>query len=189
MSWTTLSVSDLYSGLTSPEVSALQTAATKTGQADPVAEAIAEAVQTVRGYVAANRANQLGDGATIPLELKSDTLAIARFGALNRLPVKSLMTQARIDAKNDAISKLKDVAAGRFAIEQPATASAQVIAGPGAEVSPPPRVAPPATGSPDSDALHRATTLRRGDPVASRQAAPADRSPHEAPRRDPGGAA
>jgi phage gp36-like protein len=91
-------------------------------------------VQEVRGYIAAYPQNKLGEGVTIPAELETAACAIARYRALNRLPVKSLLTETRIGEYKDALALLRDVAAGKFAIEQPATASDQVIAGPSVEV-------------------------------------------------------
>jgi phage gp36-like protein len=132
MSWSTLTEAKFLEQLSGPEVTALKTAALATAQAEPLTALLAKVVQEVRGYVAANSSNQLGEGVTIPGELEADAIAIARYRALNRLPVKSLVTPGRETEYKDAIAKLRDVAAGRFRIEQPETVSSQVIAGPGA---------------------------------------------------------
>jgi len=134
MSWSTLTVTDVLTALTGPEKSALQTAALQSGQSDPLDGTVGQVVQEIRGYVAACRQNKLGDGATIPLELKADAIAIIRYRALNRLPTRSLMTSSREQEYKEAIRKLEQVAACRFAIEQPAEVTDQVISGPAAEV-------------------------------------------------------
>lgn len=134
MSWVTLTEAKFLAQCTGAETTAIKTAALASAQSEPLTETLANVVQQVRGYVAANSANQLGEGTTLPAELLSAAVAIARYVALNRLPVKSLLTETRIGEYKDALTLLRDVAAGRFAIEQPTTASTQVIAGPGVEV-------------------------------------------------------
>jgi phage gp36-like protein len=130
MSWVTLTEAKFLAQLTGAETSALKSAALASGQTEPLTETLANVVQQVRGYVAANSSNRLGDGVTIPQELVSAAVAIARYVALNRLPVKSLLTDTRISEYRDALTLLRDVAAGKFRIEQPATISSQVIGGP-----------------------------------------------------------
>ncbi|MBI5770829.1 MAG: DUF1320 family protein [Verrucomicrobia bacterium] len=135
MSWSTLTEAKFLQHCTGAETTAIKTAALATGQGEPLTDTLAKVVQEVRGYVAAYSANQLGDGATIPGELETAACAIARYRALNRLPIKSLLTETRIQEYKDALTLLRDVAAGKFALEQPATASDQVIAsGSAAEV-------------------------------------------------------
>lgn len=134
MSWTTLTEAKFLEHCTGPEVAALKTAALGSGQGEPLSAMLAKVVQEVRGYVAANQQNQLGEGVTIPSELESAAIAIARYRAINRLPIKSLLTETRIAECKDALQLLRDTAAGRFRIEQPATVSDQVIAGPAVEV-------------------------------------------------------
>jgi len=126
MAWITLVEADVVSRLSSPETVALKSAALATGQADPLAEIVSQVVQEVRGYVAANRANQLGAGETIPDRLKSAALALIRWRLVNRLPVKGLLTDERRRELEDAMTLLRDVAAGRFAIDAPATLTDEV---------------------------------------------------------------
>jgi phage gp36-like protein len=134
MSWITLTEAQFLTQLTGAETSALKTAALAAGQGEPLTETLRKAVQLVRGYISGNSANKLGEGDTIPQELESAAIAIARYSAINRLPVKSLLTEGRVNEYRDALSLLKDVAAGRFKIEQPATPSTQIISGPGVQV-------------------------------------------------------
>lgn len=129
MSWITLTEAKFLAQCTGAETNAIKTAALASAQTEPLTETLANVVQQVRGYVAANSANQLGEGVTLPAELLTAAVAIARYVALNRLPVKSLLTETRIAEYKDALTLLRDVAAGRFAIEQPTTASEQVLTG------------------------------------------------------------
>jgi phage gp36-like protein len=134
MSWITLTEDSFLEQITGAEANAIKTAALASGQGEPLTNTLLKIVQTVRGYVAANAQNKLGEGSTIPQELESAAVSIARYTALNRLPVKSLLTETRISEYKDALTLLRDVAAGRFAIEQPTTESEQVISGPAVEI-------------------------------------------------------
>lgn len=134
MSWNTLTEAKFLQHCTGAEATAIKTAALASGQADPLADTLAKVVQEVRGYIAAHQQNALGEGVTIPDELENAACAIARYRAFNRLPVKSLLTETRITEYKDALALLRDVAAGRFAIEQPVTVSDQVTGGPGVEI-------------------------------------------------------
>ena len=132
MSWVTLTEAKFLQHCTGAETTAIKSAALATGQGEPLTDTLARVVQEVRGYVAAHAQNTLGEGATVPQELEAAAIAIARFRALNRLPTKSLLTDTRVQEYRDALAQLRDVAAGRFALEQPASQSAQVIPGGGA---------------------------------------------------------
>jgi hypothetical protein len=130
MSWTTLAESDVLTRLTGAELTATKSAALASGQSSPLADILTQVIQEVRGRVAACSQNRLGDGATIPAELRGAALDIVRYRLLTRLPVASLVTSARETEYRDALSLLRDVASCQFRIEQPATISSQVIAGP-----------------------------------------------------------
>jgi hypothetical protein len=134
MSWITLAESDVITKLSGPEIAAMKTAALQAAQANPLPEVIAQVVKEIRGYVAACAQNQLGDGETIPDELLGAAISRVRYELATRLPVASLLTEDRRTANADALTRLRDVAACRFAIEQPATPSDQVITGPAVEV-------------------------------------------------------
>lgn len=130
MSWITLSTDDVKRSLTGAEFTALQTAALSSGQSDPFTAILAEVIKEVRGYVAACSENSLGDGLTIPEELKSATLARVRFEAFTRLPLgRSLLTEDRVEANKAAERLFARVAACTFKLEQPTTVSAAVIGG------------------------------------------------------------
>jgi len=131
MAWTEITEAFVLTKLSGPELSSLKTAALADGQANPLTEIISDVVKEVRGYVAGNPKNTLGAGSTIPDELMIATLAIIRLEMLTRLPgLKGLITPERVDAARSGEERCKDAARGLIAIEQPATASDQVIAGP-----------------------------------------------------------
>mgnify|MGYP003609792862 CR=1 FL=1 len=119
MSWSTITSTNVKTRLAGAELTALQTAALATGQADPLIEVIADVVDEVRGYISANPKNTLGAAATVPSKLLSATLAIIRYRLATRLPAKAFLTQDRIDENNAAIRLLEQVAANKFAIEDP----------------------------------------------------------------------
>lgn len=128
--WITITESKFLEQCTGSEVNAIKTAALATSQGEPLSATIAKVVQEVRGYVAACGRNRLdSDLGTIPGELEADAIAIVRYRALNRLPIKSLLTSTRETEYRDAREKMKDVAACRFSIEQPAIVSEQKIPG------------------------------------------------------------
>ncbi len=136
MAWITLTTDDLLRSLSSAEHDAVRTAAVRVGQEDPVAAIIEDVVREIRGYVAGNASNTLGTGATIPDELKGASLARVRYEAFTRLPVgRALLTEDRVKANEQAIQLLRDVAAGRFAIVQPVTATTEQVRAPSPRVT------------------------------------------------------
>jgi hypothetical protein len=136
MSWTTITEAKFLEQCAGPEVTAIKSAALGTGQSEPLTATIAKVVQEVRGYVAACAQNRLdSDTSKIPAELEADAIAIVRYRALNRLNVRSLLSESRAQEYRDALDKLKMVAACKFALEQPTDVSTQVIpSGSAAEV-------------------------------------------------------
>lgn len=128
MSWQTLSVDNVKTRLTGPELSALQSAALASGQEDPLPEIITTVVDEVRGYISAG-GHTLETGTTVPSKLVSASLAIIRYRLATRLPVKSLLDENRIREYQDAVKLLERVADGRFAIEEPVTATSEVQGG------------------------------------------------------------
>jgi len=81
-------------------------------------------VQEVRGYIAGNPKNVLAEGETVPEECEDSALALIRFRLCSRLPVSSLLTDARKSEKDEALTFLRDVAAGRIALVQPTSPAA-----------------------------------------------------------------
>jgi phage gp36-like protein len=132
MAWIALTAEDVARRLAAAELVALKTAA-KSGSQDGdeiLAEAIADVTTEVRGYVGACKSNTLGEGATIPDELKSAALALVRDYLFTRLPgLKALNDEARQKEVERAVAKLKDVANCKLAIVPPATEAEDQPAG------------------------------------------------------------
>jgi phage gp36-like protein len=124
MAWNIITTDDIKSRLAGAELNALQTAALADGQVDPTPEIIAQAIDEVRGYVAAG-GNTLGLDGTVPSKLKLTTLNIIRYRLCSRLPVASLLTESRIKEYDDAVRLLEQVAAKKFAVEEPTVAATE----------------------------------------------------------------
>jgi phage gp36-like protein len=132
--WITLTEDDVLTRLAGAELNAAKTAAKAVGQVNPLPDVLNQVTQEVRARVAACSQNRLGEGSTIPEELKAAALDLARYRLCTRLPVPSLITPQREAEYKDALALLRDVAACSFRIEQPATISDQVIAGPAVQL-------------------------------------------------------
>ncbi len=131
MAWISIETADVQRSLSGAELSALQSAALASGQTDPIPTVIADVVNEIRGYIAACAANTLGASGTIPDKLKNAALARIRYEAFTRLPVtRGLLTEDRVDANKAALVLFRDVAACRFAIEEPTTADTETISSP-----------------------------------------------------------
>lgn len=128
MAWQTISEADIKTQITAPELSAARTAAIDAGQADPLPEAITNAVNMVRGYISGWTANTLGPEGTIPDKLVLTAIDVAVYLLCKRIPKKILLTDQRQRAYDAAISLLKDVARGAFRLEVPATFTQEKIA-------------------------------------------------------------
>lgn len=132
MPWSALTVADIETRLTEPEVSALTSAATVAGQTKEslIAGAVEAVTAEVRGYVAACSTNTLGPSGTIPYELESSALALIRRYLFTRLPrMKALFDDIRQKECEDALQRLRDTAACRFAIVPPAESGPQAGSG------------------------------------------------------------
>lgn len=135
MSWITLTEADVITKLSGPELAAMKTAALQAAQTNPLTEVITQVVREIRGYVAACQRNTLGDGDTIPDELLGAAVSRIRFELATRLPVASLLTQARTDANSQALTLLRDVAACKFLVIEPDTAAPKQAPGVGVEIA------------------------------------------------------
>lgn len=134
MPWLTITEANILSKLSAPELAAMKTAALGSGQSDPLAEAIADVTREVRGYVAGCSGNTLGDGDTIPDELLGAAINRIRYELATRLPVASLLTDARKEANRDAVALFGKVASCSFRIVPPTTAAATQPGGPAVQV-------------------------------------------------------
>ena len=123
MAWITLTEDALKARLSGVELAAWRKAALASGQSDPVAQVFAGVTAEVRGYVAGNRANSLGAGATIPEELLDAAMALVVARLTTRLPLS--LTEERREAKNDAVALLRSVARGDFRVASAETPAAE----------------------------------------------------------------
>lgn len=133
MAWKTLTADDVQTRLTAAEFAAITTAAKQNAQTAEalVASAIESVTVEVRGYVGACKSNTLGAGDTIPDELETSALALIRRYLFTRLPgMKSLFDDIRQKECDDALQRLRDTAACRFAIVPPAEPADEQPAGP-----------------------------------------------------------
>jgi hypothetical protein len=132
VAWITITEADLLTKVSGPELEAVRAAALADGQADPVQPAITQVTREVRGYVAACASNQLGEGATIPDELLEAALSLLVIRFLSRAAGLSIdgENDPRMKAAEQAKTLLRDVAACRFAIAQPATVSTEEVGSP-----------------------------------------------------------
>ncbi len=123
MSWIALTSADLSATLLATEAAALSSFALAPGASDPVATALTATAEEVRGYVSAHAGVAVGQAGTIPSELAGTALALARWRLLTRLATgraaQVLLTDARRRDYDDAVARLKDVAAGRFFVAPP----------------------------------------------------------------------
>ncbi len=119
MAWSSITAAQVKTRLTGAELAACQTAALAAGQTDPLPEIVTQVVDEVRGYIAGCRENTLGADGTLPSKLQSAALAIIRYRLATRLPVKSLLTEERVEENKAAIRLLEQVAACKFSIEDP----------------------------------------------------------------------
>lgn len=122
MAWITLTEMDLASTLAGPEIEKIKLAALKIDQPNCVLEALSEAVDEVRGYIAACSRHAMGPEGTLPERLKAAALDIAAHRVLTR--VMLLPNEARKLRWEEANRKLRDVAAGKMLVEDPMTPAA-----------------------------------------------------------------
>jgi phage gp36-like protein len=132
MSWINLTEEDLKGALAGAELTAIQTAALATAQADPVPQAVIDAIQITRSKVAGCLNNYLGlesGGEVIPQECRNACLNLARYFACSRVPA-GLINSERRKEYEDALHYLDQVAACEVRIELPLVATTQKISGP-----------------------------------------------------------
>lgn len=129
MAWAAITTDNIKARLAGAELNALQTAALAQGQTDPTPEIVAQAIDEVRGYIAAG-GYTLGAEGTVPSKLRGATLNLIRYRLCSRLPVASLMTDARIKEYDDAVRLLEQVASKKFLVEDPVIAAEEQAGAP-----------------------------------------------------------
>lgn len=119
MAWITLVEADIKTALAGGEFAAYTTRALSAGQANPLPEQLGRVTRQIRGYVAACDANALGPDGTIPDELEGAAVDMVACALISRLPLPDSMTERLQRRQEDALRLLRDVAACKFAVEQP----------------------------------------------------------------------
>jgi len=121
--WILLTVDAFRSRLTSAELTALRTVQVDTHQPDPADEALRRSVEEARGYLGARPGGKLGPMRTVPPQLEGPVMDLARYRLCTRLAVgrvgSTLLPEAREQEYKDALRLLRDVAAGKYSVEDP----------------------------------------------------------------------
>ena len=117
MSWITLTPDDLNGALGANEVAKFTQVS---GNGDIRASLIDQVTREVRGY--AGSAGPLGPDGTIPDELKDAAVSLVVWRYVTQGPAKSLATDARKNAADNALTLLRDVAKGAFRVVAPPAA-------------------------------------------------------------------
>ena len=119
MAWRAITDTDIDTVLSSAELAALRAQAAE--GTDPVADSVRLVTDTVRGYIAANPASRPGPAGTLPERLIDAALALFVVKAYSRTAGLLIdLNDTRKTAAESAVTLLRDVAAGRFAVELPA---------------------------------------------------------------------
>ena len=127
MAWIAITEADVLTVLAGPELAGYRAAALAVGHADPVAPAIAQVTDLVRGYVGGCKNNILGLGATIPQKLLAPAVDILAVRIPKR--VGQDPKPGRKAAHDEAIKLLEMVAACTFDIEEPVEATTETSSG------------------------------------------------------------
>jgi len=137
MSWITPSLDDLKGKFPPQVINLIANYSAKSGDTSDalLTRELANAIEEVRGYVAANAENQLGAAGTLPASLKDCALVLARKRIYANVPgLDTLLNDAMKDEVKDVQRKLENVAAGKFRIIQPDTPGTEVIPRPKMEI-------------------------------------------------------
>lgn len=130
MSWGPLTADEIKTRMSGPELTALQTQALASGQADPLPDIISQVTDEVRGYIAASSV-PLGQAGELPPQVRAAAIAIVRWRLGGRLAaggVENLFqTEPRRKEYDDALALLRDVAAGRCVVEAPAVEATETF--------------------------------------------------------------
>jgi len=136
MAWITLTDEHLKTRLSGAELTAFSSAALAEGQSDPTDDILGDVTNEVRGFVAGNRNNTLGAAGTIPDKLRSAALDIATLKICQRAAGIVIDPGGhRAEAAKQAYRLLAQVADGKFAVEEPETATDEVIGAPSPSIA------------------------------------------------------
>lgn len=138
--WITLTVDQLRDRLTSTEVAALRSVQVEGDQTDPAEEALRRSIDEARGYLGVRPESTLGPAGTVPPQLEGAVLDIARYRLCTRLAVgrigETLLSESRTQEYKDALRLLRDMADGKFAVEDPVNLSESIHTTPSPRMNP-----------------------------------------------------
>jgi len=121
MAWRVLTRSDILTKLSGGELESIEAQFESSGTTLSVL--IAQATDRVRGYISAHAANTLGPEGTLPERLIADTVAYLipeLYGHTAGLLID--LSDTRKEAAERAEKLFRNVAAGRYLVEDPETA-------------------------------------------------------------------
>jgi len=125
MAWRAITETDVLTRISGPELEAFREAALGDTQGDPVAATLEQITDTVRGYVAACDDNTVGPDNTIPETLLGTALDLILIEIQTRAAGILIDPEDIREKKMQRAERmLRDVAACRFAVEQPASGEA-----------------------------------------------------------------
>ena len=120
MSWRIITEADVVTQITGVELDSYREVVLADGQADPVQPSIDGVTATVRGFVSANSKNDLdADTAKIPDRLIDAAVALIVVKIISRAGQEPSDTRKTL--ASDANRLLRDVASGKFSIEDSVT--------------------------------------------------------------------
>jgi len=123
MSWLAITEAHVLTHIAGAELTALRAAALADGQVDPVQPSVDQVTSVVRGYVAACAKNALDTDTTkIPDRLLGAACDLVIAEIIGRVPGYEL-DEGRQDKYDNALRLMRDVAACKFAIDDPNTGS------------------------------------------------------------------
>lgn len=138
MSWRAPTEDDLLGSISNAELTAYRAAVISDDQTDPATKKLAATVVYVRGFIAANKINTLGTAGTLPDALIGPAMDYLAIDIIKRIPGRKV-SEERSDARKAAIKLFEQVAANKFAIEEPETAGTESISSPSPVSSEPTR--------------------------------------------------
>jgi Protein of unknown function (DUF1320) len=110
LAWLPLLTDDVLNSLSATE----QNQMTDPSSAADLAQIVVNVMNLIRGRVLASRQGLTGPPGTIPEELLTAAISIARFRFLTHLPGTQLITKERAADKDEAYAQLEAVAKGEF---------------------------------------------------------------------------
>jgi len=117
MPWITFTEDHILEALSAAEIDAVRKLQLAPGQEDPVTEAIKRTCGQIHGYVSTRY--PIGAAGTIPEQLLTSAISIARWRVIGRLPVKLFATENRRLEYEDAVKELESIPTGKFKLSIP----------------------------------------------------------------------